>query len=280
MGGENPVNVVLFVFAGRRANMELQLRWARRVLADNPTVRYHVWDLTRNRGDHRYVQSIEGERITVRSDFYGGNQWTGWDDVWRWYAARPEYRDTLFVKVDDDVVYFDHSCWRSFVDITDTFRGRIVSALTVNNGASTPLIPGIAAGLDDLGVPLLDVHESNAYADMAHGWFFNNSAELLGRDIVPRSSEDWLSINMIGMAWHTLCCVAQMVTTPSPRHIAGRDWPADFPLGDEGACNMLPRIIVDGVVAGHLTFGPQDVSDAQADVWRAGYAALLDGAGA
>lgn len=269
-------DIVLFVFAGREANMRLQMQWVSRVLAQHPNVRYDVWDLTRTDADHRYLQTIAGDRITVRDDFHGGNQWTGWDDVWRWYAARTEYADTLFIKVDDDVVYFDTSRFGQFADLADTFRGQIVSALTVNNGASTPLIPELHAELPSLDLPLLDVHLSNKYADIAHTWFLEQPAVLLDRPIKPVATDDWMSINCIALSWRTLCAVAQMVTTTSPRHIAGRDWPADFSLGDEGACNMLDRIIIDGITCAHLTFGGQSASELQMDEWRSRYANLLE----
>ncbi|MBS4102407.1 hypothetical protein [Tsukamurella paurometabola] len=269
------MNVVLFCFAGRQPNMEMQLQWVEQVLRENDNVEYHVWDLTRNNPDHVFVQSISGDRVTVKDDFRGGNPCSAWDDVWKWYAARPEYRDTLFVKVDDDVVYFDASRWTDFVQAVDANRGQVVSALTVNNGASTPLIPGIEAWLTERNFPLLDVHESNEYADHAHKWFFEHHAELTDRPVEVKSTDDWVSINFIGMSWHVLCCVAQMVKTPSPAHIAGRDWRPGTKLGDEGACNMLPRLIVDGVVAGHLTFGPQKVTAVQADRWRKGYRGLV-----
>lgn len=41
--------VILFVFAGRRPNMELQLPFARRILEEHPNTEYHVWNLARER---------------------------------------------------------------------------------------------------------------------------------------------------------------------------------------------------------------------------------------
>jgi hypothetical protein len=43
--------VIIFCFAGRRANLEIQLLFIRRVLADHPDAEYHVWNLARTEED-------------------------------------------------------------------------------------------------------------------------------------------------------------------------------------------------------------------------------------
>lgn len=271
---EQSTKVVLFVFAGRKANIELQLEWVDRVLTENNNVDYHIWDLSRRPSDHSYLSKISGGGITVFDQFYGYGS-DRYNDVWRWYASRSEYQDTIFIKVDDDVVYFDHTKFSDLVDAASAFKGQIVSALTINNGASTPLIEELYGEFHDLNVNLLDVHMSNKFAEMAHSWFFDNYQTLLSREVRPVRIQDWLSINCIGMTWSALCCVAQMIGTNTPSHIAGRDWPSRAVLGDEGACNIMPRIILDGVTAGHLMFGPQQVTGDQADAWRDNYNRLL-----
>lgn len=66
---------VVFVFAGRRANMELQLPFIRRILDAHPDVEYHVWDCAIEESDHEWLKTITGERITVWDDFYDPPQW-------------------------------------------------------------------------------------------------------------------------------------------------------------------------------------------------------------
>lgn len=270
------MNVILYTFWGRRCNIELQWPFIRRILDEHPNVQFDVWDLSRTAEDHDYVSTIEGERTTVRTDFYSACPWTGFNDVYHWYAQRGECRNHLFVKVDDDVVFIETHRFEQFIRTIEANRatrcGGIVSALTVNNGASTPWIPGIQAGFNHLGVPLLDVHESNAYADMCHTWFRDNWTTLLDSADSPVQTEDWLSINCIGHDWYTMNVISDMVGTVTPRTIAGRDcsqWPQ---MGDEGVCNTLPRIIDRGMVVAHLTFGPQNVTDEQAALWRKAYA--------
>lgn len=249
-------DVVIFCFAGRRQNMELQLPLIRRILAENPDTEYHVWNLARNEDDNRYLRSIEGERITVLNDHYGDpTPWSRFNDIYRHYT-NPVYSDCLFVKVDDDVVFLETDRFRDFVDAVDANRGSVLSAKVVNNGACTPTEPGLWLEFLSLGLPLLDVHLSSDYAQMSHTYFFGHSSEMLNQPTKIIPTDDWLSINTIGYDYSTGLEIAAKLGTPSPPHIAGRDW-VDTLLGDEGTVNTLPRLILEGFLTCHLSFGPQ-----------------------
>ena len=89
------MNVILFVFAGRKQNMELQLPLVRRIITEHPNVQYHVWNLSRNDDDNHYLRAIEGERITVLNDYFGIAPWLGFNAIYRHYAHNPKYRDHL-----------------------------------------------------------------------------------------------------------------------------------------------------------------------------------------
>lgn len=263
--------VIMFVFAGRRPNMELQLPFIRRILDEHPTVEYHVWNLCRSAEDAAYVRSIEGDRITVRDDFY--DKMPGWNHVF-WHYGNPEYQDALFVKLDDDVVFLETDGFSAFTDAIVEHPDAVVSAKVVNNGACTPLIPPLWERFERMGIPLLDVHMSNAYSEYAHTWFIDHADELLGQPVKLIPTEDWLSINAIGYSWLTGRRIGAMLDRPVSGIIAGRHFPQGARMGDEGRCNMLRRYIVQGFTVGHLTFGPQAPSAEQLDRWRSGYQEL------
>ncbi|AEK08073.1 glycosyltransferase [Mycobacterium phage ThreeRngTarjay] len=267
--------IIIFTFAGRRPNVELLRPYIERILAEHSNARWEIWNLARDPRDAAYLRTIEGDRIVVRHDFYNpSNWWASLNEVWREYA-RSDYKDAVFVKTDDDLAFVETDGLGDFVNLAVANPNAVISALTVNNGASTPLIPGINRGFERLNIPLLDVHMSNDYAEMAHGWFFDNWKGLIkGRGSAP--TEDWVSINLIAYTWQVGKRLGELVGTVSPRHIAGRDWREGSTLGDEGAVNMLPRIIDKGLVAAHLTFGPQQCPDEQQDRWRARYAEIAE----
>lgn len=263
--------VIMFVFAGRQANMELQLPFTRRVLAENPQVEYHIWNLCRDASDVAFLRTIQGERITVRDDYY--EQRPGWNQVY-WHYADPAYRDCLFVKLDDDVVFLETDRFGAFVDAIAENPGVVLAANTVNNGACTPLEPGLWEQFVDCDIPLLDVHMSNAYAERVHGYFFEHTHEMLGQPVELVETLDWLSINAIGYDWAAGRRFSARLGQPHTGIVAGRSWSTASRLGDEGSVNMYRRIIVRGFVAGHLTFGPQAPSQEQLDRWRSRYAEI------
>lgn len=237
--------------------MELQLPFMRRILAEHPNVEYHVWNLARDHDDNLYLRTIAGERITVINEHYGVDPWKRFDAVYRHYTAEA-YRDHLFVKIDDDVVFIETGRFGAFIETIEAHRDAVVTAKVVNNGACTASEAGLWQGFSQLGVPLLDVHLSHRYALMSHHYFFDHWADMVGQPIDARPVTDWLSINMIGYDWPMARRFAELLGSPSPRRIAGRSFPRrNACLGDEGMVNTLPRVMAHGFTACHLSFGPQ-----------------------
>lgn len=272
------VKTILFAFWGRKANVELQLPYIHRILAEHPNVEFHGWDLSRDPRDARYLRTLTGERFKVLTNFYQGNGRAsrGQTRVWQHYATR-EYRDYLFVKLDDDDVFLETDQFGAFTQAAQDNPGHIISALIINNGASTRHIPELWHGYQNLlsanahertiGKPLelLDVHLSAEYAEMCHRWFHTNWQTLIGGNTIT-PTDDWVSINAIALTWPILQCVAALLGTVPPSEIAGRYFSERNHVGDEGACNMLPRLIHKGFVVAHLNFGPQ-ITAMEPETW-------------
>ena len=249
--------------------MELQLPLVRRILDEHPNVEYHVWNLARNDEDRAYVDTISGNRITVFSA--GENEHNA---VYRHYS-QPEFKGHLFVKIDDDIVFLETARFGAFVAAIDKHRGKLVLANIINNGACTPVTPEIWEGFRALDIPLLDIHMSIEFADMAHGHLLNNANKVLGKTIKLIPTEDWTSINLVGYDHATLCHILATIGTDHPEYIGGRPilaWGPTF--GDEGVCQVLPRIIMKGFTAAHLTFNTQQPGEEMLAKWREGYREL------
>lgn len=275
--------VIIFEFAGRQANLELQLPFIRRILDENPAAEFHLWNMARTKTDADYLRTLADDRISVLEDFHTDKHRLGWNKIYKYYAAKPELKDHLFVKLDDDVVFIQTQRFNGFLEAINTYRDHIISANVINNGACTPIEPGIWEAFNQLigpresldPLPLLDVHKSSPYAQMAHQYFFDHHATLLRQKIELIPTHDWLSINAIGYDWNMACEIAKLAgTVPHPSFIAGRRFPLPWGLGDESICNMFPRIIMRGFLVGHLGFGPQEIPDNQLDQWRAHYAEI------
>ena len=264
---------IFFMFAGRRGNLEVNLPLIRRILDNHPNVEFHLWNLARLSSDSEYIKSISGERIFVCNMYSGRAAYRNLNRVWEHYTD-PRYGKYRFVKIDDDVVFLETERFGTFLDAIEINPDVIVSANTVNNGACTPLTPELWKGFTDLNIPLLDVHESNAYATMAHEYFLEHWSDMLEHPVNMVQTEDWLSINLVGMHWSMLCKIAARIGARSPQEIAGRFWRPSDRVGDEGAVNMLPRAVMQGFTVSHLGFGPQKLTEQQEEDWQGRYAEI------
>jgi hypothetical protein len=263
--------VIIFCFAGRKPNMELQLPFIQRILEENRNAEFDIWNLARDNGDSKYLQTIDGDRITVRNEYRRASP--GYDHVFRHYGHE-DYRGTVFVKLDDDIVFLQTERFHQFIRAIQANPTAVLSANVINNGACTPLQPELFEKFQRIAIPLLDVHKSGAFAGVAHNYFFDHTPELLDQPIELIPTKDWLSINAIGYTWKTGQRIAKLVFTKCARqNVAGRD--LDW-LGDEGTVNTMPRILVRGFLACHLTFGPQNLIPLQLAPWRERYKAIAD----
>lgn len=247
----------MFVFGGRRANMELQLPFIHRILAENPDAEYHLWNLARDPDDAEWIKDADDNhpRIHVMNQFVG--QGPVFDEVFRHYTAR-EFKGCRFVKLDDDVVFIETQRFADFVSAIGDNPGAVISGKVINNGACTPTEPMIMERFHALKIRLLDVHLHASYAVMSHDYLASHFYNLVGQKWKLIKTEDWLSINFIGYDWAMGVRIADLLGTPAPRNVAGRKYnPGRHKLGDEGVVNTLPRIIVQGMLIGHLYFGPQ-----------------------
>lgn len=267
----NPVK--MFVFAGRKANLEIQLPYVRRILDENENVSFDVWNLTRNDEDDEFVRAISGERISVMNNFAGMEPHLGWNRVYDYYTSM-KFRDHLMVKADDDVVFIHTDRFKDFISAARNNPDKVISAQVINNGACTELEPALQAGFEALNIPLLDVHEYASYGSMCHDWFFHNWQDLISAEtkLVPCNS--WCSINLICYSYNMGRQISAQLGRRSPKHIAGRDFGPRQKLGDEGMVNMLPIKILKGFYAGHLTFGPQKFTDEAITRHRSQYAEI------
>lgn len=266
------MRVIMFAFWGRKANIEIQLPYIHRILAENPDVEFHGWDLCRDPRDSQYVRSLDtSDRFQVRTEFYTGDGRASHGQIrtWKHYADR-QYRDALFIKLDDDIVFIETSRTQDFINSIQLRPESIISARVINNGACTFRHPELWAGFqklrpvipqdphpDDETASLLGVHRSAEYADMVHRWFFANWQTTISRDTALVAPKSWLSINFIGFNWDMCRRITATLGQRSPRMIFDRTYGPRDRVGDEGAVNMLPILIEDGLVAAHLNFGPQ-----------------------
>lgn len=262
--------VVMFMFGGRKADVELQLPFVLRILDEHPEVIYHLWDLARNPEDSEYLQSLKTlhPHLYVMTQFSGAVEpWVHFDDVYRFYTD-VHWREHLFVKLDDDVVFLETERWSNFIGAIESNPQAVVSAKVVNNGACAPHWPPVYKTFLTYRMRLLDWHLKAKTALMSHGRFVDYWQDMVNETPKVIPTKEWLSINVIGYHWEMGVRVAKLLGTRSPRAIAGRPFTPRSRLGDEGTVNTLPRIIYQGFTACHLYFGPQARNMSEDALWQ------------
>lgn len=264
-------NVQLFAFWGRKENIEIQLPFILQILQEHPQVHFVGWNLTQNEADDDYVRGlvskINTRRFIVDNSFHSASMGDGWNMVYQHYTS-PIYSNDIFVKLDDDVIFIETDRFGYFLECIASNRHSVISANVVNNGACTYHQPRLPQVFEDCNIPLLDVHESLEYAMGCHRAFTEHPGDFLGNELVLSSCDTWLSINVIGYDYSMGCHIQRLLGQRSPRDLAGRTFPIRARLGDEGAFNMVPRLILEGFTAEHLTFGPQRIPEDLQQHWR------------
>jgi hypothetical protein len=272
--------VVIFCFAGREENMELQLPFIERILDAHPGVEYHCWDLSLTEEDHQYLATLKKrhKRIRVYDQFYGDDPWNHFDDVYRYYTQK-RFAGTTFVKIDEDVVFLESGRFADFIEAIESSPHAVVSAKVFNNGACTATEPGLWRKFRAnhmLARSPLDVHKKPQYATLCHDYFCHNWPAVINQRVELMATQDWLSINLVGFDYPMMLRIAALLKTPHPRMVAGRLFRPTDKLGDEGTFNTLPRLILHGFSAVHLYFGPQRklLNEATVNEWRSRYRKL------
>lgn len=310
--------IVFFIFAGREVNMRIQMPYLERLLAKYPEAVLDLWDLTRNAADQEYLRGLAGShegRVRVLGHLHPGHpipcRYPGqtkrrrghapckcivhvppYEEPYRWYALKPYPDDTVFVKLDDDVLFLETERFDDLIAPLAQHPNRVISANVINNAMCAKHDPAQEAYLGgkfilgDRDNPTYDwawwaLHESGEFAIAAHAWFLNcwhgmSGAIPLGfvhhRDeptYVRTRPGEAVSINCIAFTYPTMVRLAKAFEH-SP-HTGTR-------LGDEGAVDQLLPWICLTFHAAHLTFGPQDaaLNPVTLDTTRQYYAALAE----
>lgn len=281
--------IVLFLFAGREENMRVQEPFLDRLLDLYPQMEVHLWDLTRRESDAAYIrEQFLADRVThvnIMDALHPGHPISclypgrprrprGWppctcmkhkppyEEPYRYYAAKGE-PDTIYVKIDDDVLFLETERFDHLIDPLIKHPERIISAMVINNSVSAKYLPdplrSSIANRFSVGAPdnpkndhrWWALHTDPEFARYLHAWFLEEFPEepspeaWAEPDYVRTRPGEAISINCIAFTQATMERLAPMMGDR---------------LGDEGAVDRLLPWVCTTFRAAHLTFGPQDAA--------------------
>lgn len=296
--------LILFIFAGRRENMMVQKPYLDRILRTYPEAELHLWDLTRNPGDAKYLDTLEGAhkgRVRVLRHLhpghpircgyprgYEGKRPRGYprcecvrhkppyEKPYQWYAEQEEYEGTVYVKMDDDVLFLETRRFDDLLAPVVFHPNRIVSANVINNVVCAKYQPDAqeTANWFMVGDPASSkndrrwwaLHTDPDFARWCHDKFLAQATSVRQPTYVRTRPGEAVSINCIAFSHQTMKRLAtSFVHEPT--------------LGDEGAVDRMLPWICTSFHAAHLTFGPQDtaMSEAELSLLRKQYGELAKG---
>lgn len=284
---DQPSKIILFVFAGREANLRVQQPYLDHILDEYPQAELHLWDLTRTPEDADYLNTRDrghDGRVKVIRGLHTGHpipcrypngaqrrrgappcfcmiHKPPYEEPYRIYARNPEYGEgTVFVKIDDDVLFLDTARFGDFLDALAEDPSRVVSANVVNNAVCAKyddVLRGVyEPACGDPTLPENDqdwwaLHISRHFARTSHEWFIAHWPMLTNWDIVFDTAPfrtrpgEAISINCIAFTHETMKNLAI-------------EFFGNSRLGDEGAVDAMLPWIVPTFRAAHLSFGPQE----------------------
>jgi glycosyltransferase involved in cell wall biosynthesis len=247
----NHYKVIATTFAGRQDRMEVLLGYVVNALKAGIIHEYHVWDYARSSADRVWLKTLPMRHPAIK--LYSPATGAGrYGDYYRHYRPE-EHINTVFIKMDDDIVYMDLVRLPEFISFRIAHPEYfLVSANVINNGVCAwfqqqhGVIP---KSLMDLSYPeqgLCGVlWEDGHLAEQLHNFFLDapQKFSLPGSEIAP----DRLSINFVSYLGSDLNVISKI----------GNDDEDDLSV-------LLPRqlgrknIIFNPCIVSHLSFYSQD----------------------
>ena len=188
------MSVILFCPAGRQPVLSIQLQCMKPIL-DLPLIHeYHIWNVAWNDQDREYVSTLESihPKIKVKTTPYGNASRANsvassqFSYFFHDYYKYAQYKDYIFVKLDDDIVFVDHSMFEQFIEGRKNSTAFLYSANVINNDHTNP----------------------HAF-DSVHQTFLQQSTERLEKNrkkgVVLFSHQLRLSINFVAFMGSDLC---------------------------------------------------------------------------
>lgn len=290
-------DIVVIIFAGREENMSVQWPYLQTLMAKYPTLQVHLWDLTRRPSDAKYIRTLAADPVFSEQVRLYDHLHTGhpikcrypngqrrprgfppcqcmlhkppYEKPYGWYAEQPAYADTVFVKIDDDVLFLETERFHDLIAPLAEHPERIISANATNNSVCAKYGEDrdFLANRFSAGDPLLPkndkrwwlLHTDPEFAIVSHEMFLDNWKErtrvLPPPTYVHTRPGEAVSINCIAFTFSMMKTLAAAFKH-SPR------------LGDEGVVDQHLPWICTTFHAAHLTFGPQDKEMRSTDLSR------------
>ena len=266
--------IILFIFAGRKKFLEIQKHYLKRILNDIEETELHLWNFCRNDADNKYLQELSKElpKTRIFNQYYEGTNPISecskkvgvlcgcikcrvgkWSEPYKYYASADNNENTIYVKLDDDIVYIDTTRFKDFIKLAGDQPNVVISANVINNGICAKLNHELSGMIvnknfiekdDPLSWWLLCTNAD--YFRLAHEYFLRNIEAVINETLQP------ILIPRVRFSINTLSFSSNVM-----RGIADR-LGADASINDEHIISMCCDIIIlKGFVTSHFHYSDQ-----------------------
>jgi len=131
---------IITTFAGRQDRMGFLANYTKKALDQNIVDEWHIWDFARNDKDKAWLKTLPSLSNKIKlfaSVDYGQPDMSlaSWEPYYSHYTLDKYLEETIIIRMDDDIVYFDVDKLKDFIEFrinnTEPF---IISANVINNG--------------------------------------------------------------------------------------------------------------------------------------------------
>jgi hypothetical protein len=236
--------IIIFCFAGRKKYLDIQLVYILNLLKKNPNIEYHLWNFSRNKDDNNYLQEVVNlhNQIKLFNNFYEGdniniicNKRVGiicscikcrvgkWTEPYKYYSNK-KYENTIFIKLDDDIVFISIDKINNFIETITNNPNQIISSNVINNGVCSFYNENIKKMVIDSAIlnnnsSLNDfwyLCTNKNFFNLSHDYFINefnkNNLKLCNLEEKKISIERTrFSINTIGFTYDIMCKITDLL---------------------------------------------------------------------
>lgn len=121
------LKTIITCFAGRKEYMEIQVQYIIKLLEKYDFIeRYDIWDFSWNKKDSEFLKTLSSKhnKINIRYAPHYGEAGRASEVASKQFAYFfhdaydiNEYKDYIFLKIDDDVLYVDIDNFKTFIEL-------------------------------------------------------------------------------------------------------------------------------------------------------------------
>jgi hypothetical protein len=233
--------IIIFCFAGRKKYLDIQIVYILNLLKRNPNIEYHLWNFSRNNDDNNYLQELVNlhEQIKLFNNFYEGNNTNiicnkrvgiicsctkcrvgKWTEPYKYYSNNT-YENTIFIKMDDDVIFISIDKINKFIENINNNSNKIISSNVINNGVCAFYNENIKKIVTDSNIlqqssSLYDfwyLCTNKTFFNLSHDYFINefykNNLNL--EEKLINIDKTRFSINTIGFTYDIMCKISDLL---------------------------------------------------------------------